>query len=147
MVQGPQPVEPAEIERRKEYLAPLYAYLRAQYGWVGASDVTDAARLRAEQVGEVVARNRLTWINRQAKMRQGECVTPPWFIEQCCAVIGKPVSEVMGAEWVKRFGADGRGGTERAPVRQPRQQKPWSRSRRPGDSTQDNRDNRDNQAA
>jgi hypothetical protein len=57
---------------------------------------------------------------RLALVKRGELTVPSWLVAQCCAVIGKTVEEVMGAAWVKRFGADGCGGSEVAPVGTPR---------------------------
>lgn len=99
-------------QKRREYLVPLFVYLRAHH-YIASSLALEAG----ERGGYPIQRIRL------AHMRRGSSVTPPWFIEQCCAIVGKSVEEVMGAEWVERFGADGRGGTEAAPVGKPRIQK------------------------
>jgi hypothetical protein len=98
-----------EAELRRSYLAPLFGYLRGHH--YATADVTREACARH---GLRMSRQRLSQVKRAI------CVTPPWFVAECCAVIGQPVAEVMGAEWVTRFGEDGRGvesgGTERAPV-------------------------------
>lgn len=87
----------------------------------------EKVRVLAEQAGDLVAGTRQRWLWRVAQMRRGFSLTPPWFIERCCTAIDTSVMEVMGAEWARRFGVDGRGGVERAPVRAPRRQQPWSK--------------------
>jgi hypothetical protein len=47
---------------------------------------------------------------RLSRMKVGYQIIPPWFVEACCVVIGRSPLEVMGPEWVRRFGEDGRGG-------------------------------------
>lgn len=118
--QGPRPVPLSERQRRVEYLAPLVAYLleRRYVAGLIAEDALERARL----IGEATLRSQTCWL---AKMKRGDATIPPWFVEQCCAVIGKSVEEVMGAEWITRFGADGRGGAETAPTGAPRLQRPW----------------------
>jgi hypothetical protein len=64
------------------------------------------------------------------RMRRGRSITPPWFVAECCAVIGRPIAEVMGADWVRRFGVDGCGGREMAPVGPLRVRRPSRRTRR-----------------
>lgn len=123
---APRPVSPSERQRRVEYLEPLVAYLRDHHYIAGL--VADEALQRALADGETTLRSQTSWL---PKMKRGDATIPPWFVEQCCAVLDKNVAEVMGAEWVIRFGADGRGlesgGAERAPVGSPRLQRPWSR--------------------
>ncbi|HEU5349634.1 MAG TPA: hypothetical protein VFU63_13565 [Ktedonobacterales bacterium] len=113
------------VARRVEYLAPLFAYLQDHHHVAG-----QVAREAGVRGGRAIVRQRL-W-----QMKLGVAVTPPWFVAQCCAVIGRPVAEVMGAEWVSRFGADGAGlasgGTEEAPVGPGRIQKPPRRHQRDG---------------
>lgn len=124
---APRPVAPSERQRRVEYLEPLVAYLRDHFYIAGL--VADEALQRALAAGETTLRSQNSWL---PKMKRGDATIPPWFVEQCCAVVGKSVLEVMGTEWVIQFGADGRGlesgGTERAPVGSPRLQRPWGRS-------------------
>ena len=111
------------VSRRVDYLAPLFAYLREHHYVAG--QVAREAGVRG---------GRAIWRQRLLQMKRGVAVTPPWFVAQCCAVIGRSVAEVMGAEWVSRFGADGAGltsgGTEEAPVGPGRIQKPPRRHRR-----------------
>lgn len=98
-----------DVTRRREYLAPLFAYLRVHHYIAGS-----VAREAGERGGYPVTPILL------AQMKRGERIILPWFIAACCAVIERSVAEVMGAEWVARYGADGAGGSEEAPVGQPR---------------------------
>jgi hypothetical protein len=109
------------LELRVEYARPLLVYLRVQdIGW---SRVTDGAVARAVAAGHpVIGSGHLKlW-----HFKRGIAAIPPWFVQETCAVLGKHVAEVMGEEWVRRFGEDGRGGQERAPVRPSRMQRRWS---------------------
>jgi hypothetical protein len=98
-----------EIQRRREYLAPLFAYLRAHHYIPGL-----VARDAGERGGMPVSSILLT------QMKRGERVIPPWFVAECCRVIGRSTRAVMGEAWVKQFGRTGRGGAEDAPVGMPR---------------------------
>lgn len=123
----------AESWRRGEYLAPLVAYLRAHH-YIALPILRDAAA-RAVASGEEPMLVHGNWL---PMMRRGQRVVPPWLVEQCCAVIGRTVEEVMGAEWVRRFGADGRGGMEASPIGSPRIQRPWRySSKRPRSASPD----------
>ena len=105
----------AEVQRRKAYIAPLFAYLYAHYYVAGRVAYAASEREIEEHGGEYpVTAARLSLLKR------GELTIPPWFVAQCCAVIERSVEEVMGAEWVGRFGLDGLGGKEDAPVGIPR---------------------------
>lgn len=100
-----------EVRRRHEYLAPLFGYLRSHF-FIAGLVAQEAGRRRGQSLTAV----------RVAIIKRGEQVIFPWFVAECCAVIGKSVEEVMGAEWVARFGesGDGEGGSEIAPVGIPR---------------------------
>jgi hypothetical protein len=104
-------VPDGEVDLRVAYLTPLLTYVRALPMQPGR--LLSMACLRAKAAGLPLTISGRVWPD---KLARGRCVIPPWLVEQCCAVLGAPVSVVMGAEWVKRFGADGRGGSERAPV-------------------------------
>lgn len=112
-------------ERRVEYLAPLVAYLRERH-YIAFAIVEEALN-RAVAAGEEPMRVHPNWM---PMMQRGQRRVPPWLVEQCCAVISRSVEEVMGAEWVKRFGADGHGGTEIAPTSAVRRQRTWNVSAR-----------------
>jgi hypothetical protein len=99
----------AEIQRRIEYLAPLYAYLHAHFLIPGRLVAAASAEV-GSPISSVVL----------SQMKRGERVIPSWLVAVCCQTLGRPVAEVMGAEWVRRFGEDGRGGAENAPVGEPR---------------------------
>ena len=132
------------MRARQQYLAPLFVYLRAHR--YTASLVAHEASERGGYPFTAV---------RVWQMKRGTSVTPPWFVEQCCAVIEKSVAEVMGSRWVARFGEDGRGlpsgGTEEAPVGEPRIQKPPNRpahyQRRQGANHRNHHPVKDGQAA
>lgn len=96
-------------ERRREYVAPLYAYLRAHF-YIAGLVLSEAGNRQDYPMTPV----------RVAQVKRGELVIPPWLVAESCAVIGKSVAEVMGADWRARFGDDGRGGSEIAPVGTPR---------------------------
>lgn len=113
---APPALEESTVEARRAYLAPLVIYLRAHH-----YILCRVAQEAGERGGHHFPTTRV-W-----QMARGYSVAPPWFVEQCCVVIEKPVEEVMGAEWVKRFGVNGRGRVEVAPVGPPRIQKPPKR--------------------
>ncbi|HEU5347351.1 MAG TPA: hypothetical protein VFU63_01945 [Ktedonobacterales bacterium] len=114
-----------DAERRVQYLAPLVAYLR-EHHHIGLPIVREACA-RAVEAGEEPMLVHGNWL---PMMQRGQRRVPPWLVEQCCAVIGRTVEEVMGAEWVKRFGPDGRGGAEIAPTGVVRRQRTWGIHRR-----------------
>jgi hypothetical protein len=111
------------VERRIEYLAPLMAYVRARGEQPGR--LLNRASLVALGAGEPINRSGRLWAR---PLERGLSVIPPWLVERCCALLGQTVAAVMGDEWVKRFGADGRGGEgetgESAPVDSPRIRRP-----------------------
>ena len=114
-----RPLQEGAIKARQEYVAPLFEHLRAHH--YRASVVAYQASVRGGYPFTAV---------RVWRMIRGRSITPPWFVAECCAVIGRPIAEVMGADWVRRFGVDGRGGTEMAPVRPLRVQRPSGRTLR-----------------
>lgn len=122
-VVGPSQWLEADIARRREYLAPMWRYLRGHVRSV--AQVMEAARQLAEAGGEAVPGDARRWHWKVSKIRQGTSVAPPWLVQRSCEVIGKSVAEVMGDEWVVRFGADGRGGQDDAPVREHRDGSRW----------------------
>jgi hypothetical protein len=79
-----------EVERRREKLAPLFAYLRQH----GINALWVAQRVGKRQ-GIAMTRARLSHI------KHGRCLTPEGFVEECCREIGRSVEEVMGSEWVQ----------------------------------------------
>ena len=89
----------------------MFGYLRSHF-FIAGLVAQEAGRRRGQSLTAV----------RVAIIKRGEQVIFPWFVAECCAVIGKTVEEVMGAEWVARFGesGDGEGGSEIAPVGIPR---------------------------
>src|SRR5690348_11722473 len=107
------------VERRIEYLAPLSAYVRGRRMEIGR--LMNKASLVALGAGEPINRSGRLW---PRKLERGVSVIPPWLVEICCALLGQTVAEVMGDAWVRRFGADGRGGEEIAPVGSPRIRRP-----------------------
>lgn len=113
---APRPVGAEMIAERRVYLAPLLTYLREHHYTMGA-----VARQASIRGGFPIAACRL-W-----QMKRGDSIIPPWFVAECCRVIGKSVRTVMGDEWVKRYGRTGRGGTHPAPVGSPRVQRPPKR--------------------
>ena len=121
----PAPLPDGEVERRIEYLAPLMAYLRAS--GVQLESFMRLVSQRAKRAGVAINTSGRLWIRR---MEVGQCVIPRWLVEQSCAVLDLPVAEVMGAEWVKRFGADGRGGEEAAPTGDPHIKRVYQLGRR-----------------
>lgn len=130
-------------ERRVEYLAPLVAYLRERH-YIAFAIVEEALN-RAVAAGEEPMRVHPNWM---PMMQRGQRRVPPWLVEQCCAVIGRPVEEVMGAAWVTRFGADGHGGTEVAPTSVVRRQRPWSvQTQERADANNDSNDSKGSNAA
>ena len=117
-----------EIARRQEYIAPLFAYLDAHH--YARPRVFAAVRELAVSAGEYAPWDIKAWHQRVVKMQRGESRIPPWLVSYCCAAIGQAVAEVMGEAWVQRYGSDGAcGGTESAPVREPRRQRAWGASR------------------
>lgn len=78
---------------RAAYVAPLRAYLREH----GILDVHVARRLSLLH-GRTFSRQRLynVWT--------GYNPAPAGFVEDCCRILGRPVEEVMGAEWVATYG-------------------------------------------
>lgn len=96
-------------DRRREYIRPLYAYLREHF-YIAGLVLGEAGHRQDYPMTPV----------RVAQVKRGELVIPPWLVAESCAVIGKSVAEVMGANWRARFGDDGRGGSEIAPVGTPR---------------------------
>ncbi len=85
---GRLPLPEGERERRVARLAPLFAYL-LDHGiialWV--------ARRAGMRHGMPITRQRLQ------QMKRGACLTPEWFVEECCRVLGQPVEVVMGPRW------------------------------------------------
>lgn len=122
---SPRPVPQEEMERRDAYLAPLMAWLRAS--GLPIHTVMWMACMRAKAAGEPLNTSGRIW---PTKIERGLCVIPPWLVEQCCNVVGLSVAELMGEEWVRRFGADGRGGAERAPVGRPHVKRVYQMSSR-----------------
>lgn len=100
---GGRKLSPGEVERRREALVPLFAYL-ADHGinalWV--------ARRIGMRHGLVITRGRLAHIKR------GACLTPPWFVADACREIGRRVEEVMGSAWVEAHREDLDGGKDGA---------------------------------
>jgi hypothetical protein len=94
-----------ERERRQAYLAPLFVYLAAHH-YVPSYVARDAGRRHGMELT----------VQRLSIIKRASAVIPDWLVAECCAVIGRSVAEVMGEEWVRQFGEDGRGGTEIAPV-------------------------------
>ena len=105
----------AEVQRRKAYVAPLFSYLLAHYYVPGR-----VARAAGELESAAHGGDYVMTSTRLALVKRGELTVPSWLVVQCCAAIEKTVEEVMGVEWVRRFGADGCGGSEVAPVGTPR---------------------------
>jgi predicted ribosome-associated RNA-binding protein Tma20 len=58
------------------------------------------ARRVGMRLGVAIDKGRLSHIKR------GGCLLPPGFIEGACREMGRTVEEVMGAEWMRRYGAD-----------------------------------------
>ena len=132
----------AEVQRRKAYLAPLFTYLLDHYYVAGRVAAAAGEREHAESGREY----KVTGV-RLALLKRGELMVPPWLVEQCCAVIGKSVEEVMGAEWVKRYGPDGWGGEETAPTGTPRMYpRAYPKLVEPPDSNNPNNSNGSNAA-
>lgn len=113
----------AAIERRREYIEPLYAYLSAHH--YSRPRVFESARLAAVAAGEYVPWDVRAWYNRSIRMQRGEARIPLWLVIGCCVAIEKSVAEVMGAAWVERYGEDGCGGAEGSPASEPRHQRGW----------------------
>jgi len=107
------------VERRIEYLAPLVAYVRGRGMQFGR--LLGQVSLLARVSGQPINFSGRLW---PRTLERGLSVIPPWLVEQYCVVLSQPVAAVMGDEWVKRFGADGRGGEESAPVGSPRIRRP-----------------------
>ncbi len=81
------------VRRRAEDLAPLVGYCQRH-----AIGLLVLARRCAMRRGEVMTRGRLH------QMKRGLCLTPDWFVADVCREIGRPVDEVMGADWVREHG-------------------------------------------
>jgi hypothetical protein len=67
-----------EYARRREYLEPLFRYLRQHHYVPG-----QVARAAGRRHGLDINNQRLSQIKRAI------CVTPLWFVAECCAVVGR----------------------------------------------------------
>lgn len=114
-----------EIELRVEYVAPLFAHLRVSE--IMLESFMRMVSQRAKRAGLPMNTSGRLWA---ARIERGQCVIPRWLVEQSCAALGLPVAEVMGDEWVKRFGEDGRGGDEFAPTGDPHIKRVYQLKRR-----------------
>lgn len=90
----PRLLPKGERSRRVEYLAPLFAYCRER----GVMALVVARRACMRRGEPVISKSQLN------HMRMGEMTAPAWLVAECCRELGRPVTDVMGAEWVAAFG-------------------------------------------